>query len=615
VPVGTNLFANLLPLNLNATNIYLGKSQWPADPYFSGRLSSVRIFSRALAANEITSPQITISQPGQGATYHPGDTITFAGAANDFYDNPISVTGLTWSASFINAGSTNIVFGPTSGNTTGSFSIPASGSGATNGYYQIQLSAVDTSGQANTNSVTVYPLPLSAVSSWASYYPFTNGAQDVSYVYNATLRNGASIVSDPVRGKVLGLQPLGAQYVNLPSGAAAAQTVSGWVYWNGGNSWQRVFDFGQNNNQFFFLTPSDSSNLIQCAITPNLAVYNQVIESPAPMPTNQWTHLAVVMDSRQGILYINGNAVAVNNSVNLLPSDVVGINCNFGKSQFSADPFFNGRLSAMKLNSSPLPLSQIVAPVPTITQPVNGTLFAGGQPLNFAGTATDYSGITPLGSNSFSWSGEFHSNGVGYAAFGPISAVTNGTYLVPTNATTITNVYYRVLLTVTDTNGNQQTALQDVQPQTSQLTLATVPAGLQLSLDEQPLTTTTSIVAVVGMSRLMAAPSPQNYGGNNYQFVVWSDGGAATHSFLVPATNSVFTASYLQPNLAISSSGSNLLISWPDWAGAMKLYQAPSLTPPISWYLLTSAPVLSNGWFNLALPATNDAQFYRLQLQ
>jgi len=333
------------------------------------------------------------------------------------------------------------------------------------------------------------------------------------------------------------------------------------------------------------------------------------------MPTNIWTHVAVVMDGRQGILYLNGNAVAVNNSVNLLPSDVAGINCNFGKSQFSADPYFNWRLSAMKLNSTALPLSQIIAPVPAITQPLNGALFAGGQALTFAGAATDFSGITPLSSNAFSWSGQFYSNGVAYAAFGPLVAVTNGSYLVPTNATTITNVFYRVILTVTDTNANQQTVSRDIQPQTSQLTLATVPAGLQLLLDGQSLTGTTSTAAVVGMSRLLGAPSPQSSGGSNYQFVVWSDGGAATHSILVPATNSVFTASYLQPSIVISSSGGSLLLSWPDWAGAMKLYQTPSLDPPVSWSLVTNPPVDSSGWLNLALPATNDVEFYRLQLQ
>ncbi|HWX19169.1 MAG TPA: LamG-like jellyroll fold domain-containing protein [Candidatus Binatia bacterium] len=611
-PVATNLFANLVPQNLNATNLYFGKSQFPADPYFSGRLSSVRIFSRPLASNEIVAPQISIAQPAQGSTYRPGDAITFAGAASDFYDTAIAATGLTWTVNFVNAALTNTVFGPQSGITNGSFGIPPSGAAATNGFYQVSLSAVDSLGHAATNSVTLYPLAASASLQWASYYPFTSGAQDASNLYNSTLRNGASIVSDPVRGNVLRLLTSGNQYVSLPNGVGAAQTVSGWVNWAGGNPWQRIFDFGQNNNQFFFLTASDASSRIQCALTPNLSVYNQIIESPAPMPVNQWTHLAVVMDGRQGILYLNGSAVAVNNSVNLLPSDLAASNCNFGKSQFPADPYFNGRLSAMRLNSSAVPLSQLIAPLPLITQPANGSLFAGGQSVNFAGAATDFSGA-PLGPAAFTWSGEFHSNGLTFAAFGPLSGQTTGTYLVPTNATTVTNVFYRLYLTVTDTNANHQTVSQDVQPQTSLLAFDTVPPGLQLALDGQPLTST-SLVAVVGMARLVGAPSPQTHNGTNYQFVVWSDGGSATHEIAVPPTNATFTASYLRPSLGLGFSAGNVQLTWPQWAAAMKLYSTTDLTPPATWSLVTNTPAISGDLFILALPATNALQFYRMSL-
>jgi arabinan endo-1,5-alpha-L-arabinosidase len=613
VPVATNLFANLVPRNLNATNLYFGKSQWPPDPFFSGRMSSVRIFSRPLAPFEIVGPQISISQPGQGSIYHPGDTIAFAGAANDFYDAAITATGLTWTVNFVNAGATNTVFGPQTGITNGTFGIPSTGAAATNGFYQVWLSAVDNPGRAATNSVTVYPSAASTSTAWSSYYLFTSGAQDANNLYNGTLKNGASITNDPVRGNVLSLRTSANQYVNLPNGVGAAQTVAGWVYWSAGSSWQRVFDFGQNNNQFFFLTTADASNRLQCAITPNLSVYNQVIESPAPMPINQWTHLAVTMDGRQGVLYVNGNAVAVNNSVNLLPSDVAGTNCNFGKSQFPADPYFNGRLSAVRLNSTALSAAQLLGPVPVIAQPTNGSLFAGGQSLNYAGSATDFWGV-PLGANAFTWSGELHTNGPISSAFGPVVGTTSGSYAVPTNATTETKAFYRIYLTVTDTNGNQQTVSQDVQAQTSQLAFATVPTGLQLALDGQLLIAPTSMIAVAGMARMVSAPSPQSQGGSNYQFVVWSDGGAATHNILVPSTNATFTASYLQPELGFGLSGGAIQLTWPAWAAAMNLYATPSLAPPVSWSLVTNVPVIAGDVLSLSLPATNSTSFYRLQL-
>jgi arabinan endo-1,5-alpha-L-arabinosidase len=612
-PVATNLYANLLPANLSATNNYFGKSQWPADPYFSGRLSSVRIFSRPLLANEIVAPQVSISQPAQGSIYRPGDTVAFAGAANDFYDASIAPTGLTWTVNFIAAGVTNGVFGPASGVTNGSFTIAADGASATNGFYQVLLAAMDGAGRAATNAVSIYPAASAVPASWGAYYPFSSGAQDVSNIYNGTLMNGASIVSDPARGNVLNLLPQASQYVNLPAGAGAAQTVSGWVKWNGGGSWQRVFDFGRNANQFFFLTPSDASHLPQCAITTDLSVYNQVIESPVPMPVSQWTHVAVVMDGREGILYLNGNAVAVNNSVNLLPSDLGLSNCNFGKSQFSADPYLNGRLSSMRLNSSALPLAQIIAPIPAISEPTNGSLFAGGQPLTFAGAATDYSG-TPLSPSAFTWSGEFHSNGLAFAVFGPWSGVTNGTYLVPTNATTMTDVFYRLCLSVTDTNGNQQSVAQDVGPQTSQLTFGTVPAGLQIALDGQLMMTPTSVAAVVGMNRLLVAPSPQTVAGSNYEFVVWSDGGAPAHGIIVPPTSAAFTASFSRPNLDIGLDPGGISLSWPQWAAAMKLYAATNLAPPVFWSQITDAPAMSDGLLRLEVPITTANHFYRLQL-
>ncbi|HEV2319276.1 MAG TPA: LamG domain-containing protein, partial [Verrucomicrobiae bacterium] len=612
VPVGANLFANLLPTDLNATNFYFGKSQWPADPYFNGELSAVRIFSTPLTSNQIVSPQITISQPAQGATYQPGATINLAGSARDFYDVSIANNSLTWTVSYVDAGNTNVVYGPVHGS-SGSFAIPASGAQATNGFYQVQLSAADLAGRAATNTVNVYPLAATPSSTWASFYPFTSGAQDASNNFNGTFQNGASIVNDPQRGNVLNLAPITGQYVSFPAGAGNAQTVSGWVKWEGGNAWQRIFDFGQNTSSFFFLTAADNTGYPQCAITADLAVYNQVIESPVALPVNQWVPFAVVMNGKEGILYLNGVAVAVNNSLNLLPSDLASTNVNLGKSEFSTDPYFNGRLSDVRLNSAPVPLAQMLAPLPAIVEPDGLSLFAGGSPLDFFGAATDYTGA-PLSNNAFSWSGDLFSNGVVYAAFGPLAGITNGAYVVPNNAATITNIAYRIYLTVTDSNGYQQSVSADVLPQVSQLSLVTVPSLLPLSLDGQSLATPASITAVVGMTRQISAPSPQLYSGANLSFVLWSDGGAATHNILVPPTKSVFTASYFRPGIGITPNGAGrVTLSWPQWASTLALYSATSLAPPVSWSPANGTPVNSNGWITLSVALTNATCFYRLQ--
>jgi Glycosyl hydrolases family 43/Concanavalin A-like lectin/glucanases superfamily len=609
-PAGTNLYANLVPANLNATNNYLGRSQWPADPYFSGELSDVRIFSRPLASNEITAPQITISQPPQGSVYNPGDTISFAGSANDFYDAAIPVTNLAWTVHFINDGVTNTVSGPLSGIANGTFTIPANGAPATNGFYQIVLVAMDSADRSATNSVSIFPSAITPPPSWASFYPFTTSAQDASNLYNGTLQGGASVENSPPHGNVLNLSGSG-QYVSLPAGAGSAQTVSGWVKWGGGSEWQRIFDFGQNDLDYFFLTPADSSGLVQCAITTDIPVYNQIIESPSAFPVNQWTYVSVVMDGREGILYLNGQAVAVNNSVNLLPSDIGATRCYLGKSQYTSDPYFSGMMDSVALNSSPLPLAQLIAPLPTMTLPTNGALYSGGSTVTYAGSATDYSG-EPLPAKSFSWSGEFSQDGQVTPAFGPVTGVTSGSFQIPTNSAASTNAFYTVTLTVTDTNGYQQSVSTELLPETASLTLATVPGGLEITLDGQPLTGTTSLVEIVGMNHVVSAPSPQRLNSTNYNFVLWSDGGAATHNFVVPPTNTILTASFVQPAITVALAGNEFSLSWPQWAGGMELYTTTNLSAP-AWTLVTNTTTGSNSVFTVTVPTTNVMQFYYLR--
>ncbi|EEF60159.1 LamG-like jellyroll fold domain-containing protein [Pedosphaera parvula] len=356
--VASNLYANLVPANLNATNFYLGKSQWP-DPYFNGRLSSIRLFSRPLASWEIAAPQVSIAQPAQGSMYQPGDTISFSGTANDFYDTSISPTGLVWTVSFINGSTTNTVLGPLSGSSGGSFNIPTSGAGATNGYYRIALSGTDSSGLLASNSVSIFPLPNASGTEWNAFYPFDSGARDAGNRYNGSLFGGAGVTTDPTEGSVLNLTG-GNQYMNLPATVGIARTFSAWVKWRGGNAWQRIFDFGRDTQHWFFLTPKDSSGMIQCGISPEASTYVQVIESQIPFPLNQWCHVTVTMDGRQGILFLNGNAIAVNNSVNVWPSDVVPVRAFIGRSEYSGDPYLNAQLDSVYLDSEPLSSLQVM---------------------------------------------------------------------------------------------------------------------------------------------------------------------------------------------------------------------------------------------------------------
>ncbi len=346
-PVATNTSMNLLPVNVAMQTNYLGRSKFSADPFFNGEFASFRIYGRALSPAEIVAPVPRILKPEVGASWSPGNSITIAGGATDFADVPLAPSNLSWRIEYSDDSQTNTVFGPSSGISNAVFVIPPSTTGT--GVYTVVLTATDNFGRQSSDRRS---LAYSSINTdWGSFFPFTSSGLDASNHNNAALIGGASIQTDPQQGNVLNLSGAG-QYANLPATAGSAKTFAGWIKWRGGNAWQRIFDFGRDTQHWFFLTPRAASGMMQLAITPDAATYNQVLESPSAFPLNTWTHVAVVIDGRQGVLYLNGNAVAVNNSVNLLPSDVVPTRAWFGRSQFAADPYLNAQLDSIYLNGA-----------------------------------------------------------------------------------------------------------------------------------------------------------------------------------------------------------------------------------------------------------------------
>lgn len=369
-PVATNTTMNQLPGDVRMQTNHLGRSKFVADPYFNGQFASFRVYGRALSAAEIVAPLPRTLRPTAGATWTPGAAIDFAGDATDFADVPLGASNLTWQIQYADTTTTNVVFGPISGLASGSYVVPASFSGT--GIFTVVLTAKDNSNrQASVTNALSF---TNGVSQWASFYPFNYGAQDASNRFTGVFVNGASIQTDSTEGSVANLSGA-SQYVSLPAGAGNAQTFAAWVKWRGGNAWQRIFDFGRDTQDWLFLTPKDSAGFVQCAMTTQNSIYNNVVEWPFAFPLSTWTHVGVVMDGRESILYVNGDAVAVNNSVNLLPADVAANKCYLGKSEFGTDPYLNAQMDSVYLNSDALSSSQMrqVFLQPTLAASLSGT--------------------------------------------------------------------------------------------------------------------------------------------------------------------------------------------------------------------------------------------------
>ncbi|HEY0706943.1 MAG TPA: PQQ-dependent sugar dehydrogenase [Polyangia bacterium] len=260
-------------------------------------------------------------------------------------------------------------------------------------------------------------------------------------------------------------------------------------------------------------------------------------------------------------------------------------------------------------NSATLTVLSNQPPVASISAPATGTLYAAGETISYAGSGQDAEDGT-LPPSAFTWEVVFHHDTHTHPFVPPTSGATTGSFTIPTLGETATNVWYRIHLRVRDSAGLVSSTSVDVRPRTANLTLQTVPAGLQVTLDGQAVAAGGVVSSVVGMTRTIAAPSPQSLGGKQWEFVSWSDGGAASHDITTPEADATWTATFAEVPAAPGEPG--LTAAYFDNRNFTNL-RVTRVDPGIDFNWGTAAPAPGVGadtfsvrWTGTVTPATSE---------
>ncbi|HYQ00248.1 MAG TPA: LamG domain-containing protein [Polyangiaceae bacterium] len=164
------------------------------------------------------------------------------------------------------------------------------------------------------------------------------------------------------------------QYVDLPNHLLAGLkdvTFEAWVTWAGGGPWQRIFDFGEDE------TGVDGSRaeaprsyvFLSCNPRPRFAFEQPpaqsseiVMTGAAAFPTGALTHVAVVIDetNQHAWLYVDGAEAASTRFSGTL-TDVYDVNNWLGRSQYVADPGFEGSFSEFRIYGTALSAAEVAA--------------------------------------------------------------------------------------------------------------------------------------------------------------------------------------------------------------------------------------------------------------
>jgi hypothetical protein len=179
---------------------------------------------------------------------------------------------------------------------------------------------------------------------------------------HASLSNGAQWVAGR-QGNAVSLDGVD-DYVALPAGlmdGLADFSVAAWVFWDGARNWTRIFDFGSGTTHYMYLTPQANGAGIRFAISLANGWGEQALTS-APLPAGRWVHVAVTLSGSTGTLYVNGSAVATNTEMTHAPFRMRSTTQAWlGRSQFAADPYFNGKIDEFRIYNGALSAAEVAA--------------------------------------------------------------------------------------------------------------------------------------------------------------------------------------------------------------------------------------------------------------
>ena len=215
------------------------------------------------------------------------------------------------------------------------------------------IRATDTNGASSEATVIIIVDQASLV----NHYHFEGNAEDSEGGKHGTTV-GSPAYQEGLIGNAIKLDGSD-DYIDLPDGIVNYQqlTVASWVKWNGGNNWQRIFDFGNDQSSYMFLTPKSASGNLRFAIR-TAEEGEQRIDAPI-LATGEWKHVAVTIEGSTAKLYVDGVKVGENTGMTLLPGSMGNTVNNFiGKSQWP-DPLLNGQLDDFRIYNYVLNASEI----------------------------------------------------------------------------------------------------------------------------------------------------------------------------------------------------------------------------------------------------------------
>jgi hypothetical protein len=192
-----------------------------------------------------------------------------------------------------------------------------------------------------------------------AWYPFDGNASDMSgNGRHGTTHNGTGWAAGKV-GQALSLDGADDYMDAGDFEIGGAVTFAAWVKYDAFNSWSRVFDFGNgenNNNILMAHYQTTSSGRFSHRVT-STSIYE--LGGSNNLASNTWLHRVGVIEANGNMrLYLNGSLVSSNTSSSVLPT-LTRTQQYVGRSNWSVDGYLDGLIDDFRIYNRALSATEV----------------------------------------------------------------------------------------------------------------------------------------------------------------------------------------------------------------------------------------------------------------
>lgn len=196
-----------------------------------------------------------------------------------------------------------------------------------------------------------------------AWYQFEDALNDMTaHQMNAAHYGDASYLTAKkgnLRDKVLTLDG-SLDYLQLPTAIAnrGEMTIALWVRWKGTGNWQRIFDFGNGEDQYMFLTANATNSKMRFAIKNG---GDEQYMDISKLGTYSWKHVTLTISNDSIAAFVDGELKASTTDITVRPSDFKPIFNYIGRSQFKGDAMFKGDVDDLRIYNYALSADEVNA--------------------------------------------------------------------------------------------------------------------------------------------------------------------------------------------------------------------------------------------------------------